>query len=80
MRQRNQLHADGASAIHSADVRSGFANVSFFVNDVLRVRFFTCTSTVSAATTFTDVVITSPGSTFRFLTVTDASGTSSYQA
>jgi hypothetical protein len=37
----NELHVEGASAIHSAEVRSGFANVSFFVNDVWRVRFFT---------------------------------------
>ena len=32
------------------------------------------------STTFTEVVITSPGKTLRLLTVTDGLGTSSYQA
>src|SRR5262245_53459311 len=36
---RSWLQRDGASAIHSAEVRSGFANGTFFVNVVLRVRF-----------------------------------------
>src|SRR5581483_7049602 len=70
-------HSDGASAIHSAELTSGAAIVSFFVKVVWRVRFFTCTSTLVPLTTTLDVTV-SPGISFSF-TFTDAAGTSSYQ-
>ena len=50
------------------------------VKTVPRVRFFTWSTIVVPPTTFTDVVITSPGKIFRLVTVTDGLGTSSYQA
>ena len=72
-------HSDGASAIHSAEVRSGLASVTRFEKTAFRVRFFSQSSTSFPSMT-TEAVMTSPGLIFRFLTVIDGSGTSSYQA
>ena len=79
VRQRNPraVARDGASAIHSADDTSGAAMTSRFVNEVLRVRFFSCTVT-SVPLTVTFAEIRLPGKIFS-LTGTDAAGTSSYQ-
>ena len=58
--QENLAHDDGASAIHSAEVRSIPLVVTRLVNTVPRVRFLICSRTVLPLT-FTDVVIVSPG-------------------
>jgi hypothetical protein len=73
-----EVHADGASAIHSAELRSGAATCSAFVKLVLRVRFLIWTSTV-VPLTFTDVVIWSPALTFSGTSTADA-GRISYHA
>jgi energy-coupling factor transporter transmembrane protein EcfT len=79
VRQKPEIvHSDGASAIHSAEVRSGSDIFRCFVKAVCRVRFFTCTSTSVPFTTTLEVIV-SPGRTFS-VTVTDVAGTSSYQA
>ena len=72
------VHSDGASAIHSADDRSGVAIWRCLLKNVCRVRFFTCTST-SVPLMSTVEVILSPGKIFS-LSVTEAAGTSSYHA
>jgi len=69
-------HADGASAIHSAEVTSGEGMESVFVNDVLRVRFL-IVSVTFVPPTMTDAQSLLPGVTLS-LTGTDAAGTSSY--
>ena len=71
--------ADGASAIHSAELRSGVAYGSFVVKVVWRVRFLTWSSIVGPARTFTEVVIVSPAWMISLI-VTESAGTSSYQA
>src|SRR6476659_3719902 len=65
-RQRNWLQDEGASATHSAEERSAFGNGRVVVNVFLRVRFLTWSITLApSSTTFTDVVITSPGATSK---------------
>jgi hypothetical protein len=70
------LHAEGASATHSADEVSGADMSSVFVNFVLRVRFLICKVT-EVPVTFTDALITLPGKTLNLIG-TLAAGTSSY--
>ena len=77
-RVSSESQVEGASAIHSAEVKSWGRSGSSFVKFVFRVRSFTCRST-PVGTTFTDAEIRSPGRIFNF-TVTEAAGTSSYQA
>src|SRR5439155_23754816 len=72
------VHSDGASAIHSAEVRSGDAICRCLVKNVCRVRFFTCTVTSVPFTSTVDVSL-SPAKIFSF-SVTDVAGTSSYHA
>ena len=64
VRQRSPelVHADGASAIHSAEDTSGDAMKRRFVKDVFRVRFFSCTMTRWPLTvTFAEILL--PGKT-----------------
>jgi len=70
------VHADGASATHSAVEVSGFDMPSVFVNFVFRVRFLIWTVT-ELPLTFTDALITLPGKTLNLIG-TLAAGTSSY--
>ena len=70
-------HWDGASAIHSAELRSGAAIVRWRVKTTCRVRSFTCTSTSVPLITTVDAM-TSPGWIFTFR-LTESAGTSSYQ-
>jgi hypothetical protein len=70
-------HAEGASAIHSADETSGDDMCSVLVNPVPRVRSRRRTTTVCPDTD-TDAETTSPARTDS-RTRLDAAGTSSYQ-
>ena len=76
MQRPDAVHADGASATHSADEVSGVDMLSVFVNFVLRVRFLICTVT-EVPVTFTEALITLPGKTLNLIG-TLAAGTSSY--
>ena len=66
MQRPDAVHADGASATHSADEVSGVDMLSVFVNFVLRVRFLICTLT-EGPVTFTDALITLPGKTLNLI-------------
>ena len=70
-------HEDGASAIHSAEVRSGEVIVRFRVKNVRRVLFAIRIDTVFPVTA-TLAVNESPGASVSLI-VTGAAGTSSYQ-
>ena len=79
VRQRPDLpQTDGASAIHSAEERSGSASTVRCVKRVCRVRFVIWRMT-SVPRTSTAPVIVSPGATFRRI-VTGGAGTISYQS
>src|SRR5262249_41755183 len=78
-RQRPELvHVDGASATHSAEVRSGAAIVSFLFTTVCRVRFRMRMRTVLPVIV-TAAEIRSPGAIAIFRK-TGAAGKTSYQA
>src|SRR5438105_14812504 len=73
-----RLHADGASAIHSADETSGEAIRSFLAATVPRVTFLMRNETVWPLT-LTEALTVSPGRMVSFKR-TELAGTSSYQA
>src|SRR5436190_2303882 len=77
-RQSPALHDEGASAIHSADERSGVAILSFLEKYLPLVRFRIVTVTLLPMTV-TVAEIVSPGRIVRF-TSTGPAGTSSYHA
>ena len=72
----NELHADGASVIHSAEERSGAATSTRWVEMVLRVRLRIWSVTVVPAT-LTLAEIRLPGKIFS-LSGRGGAGTSSY--
>ena len=71
-------HADGASAIHSAEDTSGAAIVRVFVKLVFRVKFLTVSVTF-VPFTFTEAQTLFPAESLSLIG-TDAAGTSSYHA